>query len=143
MEAPMALISHGKPEPSSPANCPESVLTLDGQFLAKNRWSQDARARLVINYLDGKVDFVNLCIKQLAALCRVRLSHVQRMRNGNGKRKNGNRNRKNDNNYGSLAEHLMNSTPVELIEAAKVLGVDQVWDRMVLPIIAEEKAAAK
>jgi hypothetical protein len=106
----------------------------DGQFLAKNKWSQNQRARLVIDYLDGKADFVNLCTKQLAALCRVRLSLVQQMRNGNGKRKNGN---------GSLAEHLVNATPAERVEAARVLGVDQVWDQMVLPIISEKRTAVE
>jgi len=36
----------------------------------------------------------------------------------------------------TLAERLARSTPAELQEAARAMGVDAVWDRMILPIIA-------
>ena len=43
-------------------------------------------------------------------------------RNGNGK-------------AASLAEHMLTSTPTELFEAARVFGVDQVWDLMIMPVM--------
>jgi hypothetical protein len=36
----------------------------------------------------------------------------------------------------SLAEHLARSSPAERIEAARALGVDAVWDTMVLPLVS-------
>jgi hypothetical protein len=41
----------------------------------------------------------------------------------------------------SLAELLANSSPAERIEAARALGVDVVWDTMIMPIVADEKAS--
>jgi hypothetical protein len=35
----------------------------------------------------------------------------------------------------SLSEHFISSTAEEKVEAAKALGVDVVWDQMVLPLI--------
>jgi hypothetical protein len=127
----MALFNHGKPGPSSPAN---SVQHFTGHQLAYALRGKSAAARVKL----AATCSVGIAIyhptdKQRAALFRVSAFRLNRARNGNKKR-NGN---------GSLAEHLINATPAERIEAAKALGVDQVWDQMVLPIITEERAAAE
>jgi hypothetical protein len=36
----------------------------------------------------------------------------------------------------SLAEHLARSTPEELIDAARAIGIDNIWDRMIEPLIS-------
>jgi hypothetical protein len=137
MEAPMALISHGKPGPSSPAN---SVQHFDGRQLAYALRGKSAAARATLAVTCGVgVGLYHPTDKQLAALFRVAVFQLAQARNGNKKR-NGNGKHKNGE---TLAEHLVNATPAERVEAARVLGVDQVWDQMVLPIITEEKAAAK
>jgi hypothetical protein len=43
----------------------------------------------------------------------------------------------------SLAEHLRSASAAERIEAAKALGVDQVWDTMVLPLVGNGAVAAE
>jgi hypothetical protein len=36
----------------------------------------------------------------------------------------------------SLAEHFARSTPEELIDAARTIGIDDIWDRMIVPLIS-------
>src|SRR5262249_48591964 len=43
----------------------------------------------------------------------------------------------------TLAEHIARSSPAERIEAARTVGVDLVWDTMVAPVVATERAAAE
>jgi hypothetical protein len=53
----------------------------------------------------------------------------------------GNGNGHNGNGHGeSLAEHLARSTPAELEEAARAVGVDVVWDRMISPVVAADRS---
>src|SRR5215469_16320477 len=40
----------------------------------------------------------------------------------------------------SLAEHIARSTPRELIEAARIVGLDVVWDGMISPVLDAERA---
>jgi hypothetical protein len=60
----------------------------------------------------------------LATAYRAPLSAIRRQLNGNGKSK------------PNLAEALRTATPAERIEAARALGVDAVWDTMVLPLVS-------
>jgi len=73
----------------------------------------------------------------LFAVPRQVLSKHLHARNGNGKR------RPKPVTGESLVDHLMRSTPVERLEAARALGPEVVWDEMVLPLIAIERAAAE
>jgi hypothetical protein len=41
----------------------------------------------------------------------------------------------------TLAEHLVRSTPAERSAAATVLGAATVWDEMIVPLIAADRAA--
>jgi hypothetical protein len=119
------------PDASPPRpGTPNGVCLYRGQYLAKNRLTPNQRASLVIAYLDGRVDFVDLCIKQLAQICRVDVNRVQRLRHRNGGHGNGK----------SLAARLKAASPAERVEAARALGPDQVWDTMVLPLTVEDKA---
>jgi hypothetical protein len=111
---------------SSPPSTPVSTVT--GQWLSKNRRSRWARARLAADILAGKVQLSRLTAKQVAALCRVNVARVHRARNGRKPKP-------------SLAEHLASSTPAERLEAAKALGVDRVWDQMVLSLVGTAAAA--
>jgi hypothetical protein len=43
----------------------------------------------------------------------------------------------------TLAEHIVRSTPAELAAAAKALGVDAVWDSMILPIIGAREVVTR
>ena len=71
-----------------------------------------------------------------AAAYRVPLAAVQRRLNGNGHGHNGK-----VTPAPSLTEHLRAASPAERIEAAKALGVDVVWDTMVLPLVGNGTAA--
>jgi hypothetical protein len=118
---------------SNGGHAPTSVATprpvVSGQFLAKNRKSSWWRARLVLDILAGKVVVGDLCLKQVADLCRVDVSRVQRLRNGTGNGK-------------TLGQRLARATPAELEEAARAIGPARIWDEMVIPIIEEDRARA-
>jgi hypothetical protein len=74
-----------------------------------------------------------------AANYRVNVAAVQRRLNGNGHHRNGHGNGE-VTPAPSLAEHLRTASPAERIEAAKALGVDRVWDEMILPLVGNGKA---
>jgi hypothetical protein len=40
----------------------------------------------------------------------------------------------------SLADHIARSSPTERIEAARTVGVDVIWDSMIAPVIATDRA---
>jgi hypothetical protein len=61
------------------------------------------------------------------------LSKHLHARNGNGS--NGKRKPK-PTTPESLAEHFLRVTPAERLEAARIIGVDAVWDEMIAPLIA-------
>jgi hypothetical protein len=65
------------------------------------------------------------------------LSKHLRARNGNGS----NGKRKPRPTSESLAEHILRVTPAERLAAARIIGVDTVWDEMIAPVIAAEQAA--
>jgi hypothetical protein len=46
----------------------------------------------------------------------------------------------NGNGAESLAAHLGRASPDELVEAARTLGINRVWDEMISPVLVEERA---
>jgi hypothetical protein len=40
----------------------------------------------------------------------------------------------------SLAEHLANATPEERLEAARAYGIEHIWDEMISPLVATDRA---
>jgi hypothetical protein len=112
---------------------------VSGQFLAKNKWTPDLRARLVVRIHNGEVELGPLCLSQLCGLCKVDVTRVQRLlaTNGNGS---GHGKRRHTE---TLADHLARSSATELLEAAREVGVETIWDRMISPIVSEDRAASK
>jgi hypothetical protein len=107
--------------PASPAR------VVSGQYLAKNHLYKRDRAKLAADIIARKVVMADFTVKQIAALVRVSVPYIAEARNGHKRP--------------SLAEHLVSSTPAERLEAAKALGVDVVWDSMVLPLVGTAAAA--
>jgi hypothetical protein len=111
--------------------------TVSGQHLAKIKWSARRRARLAAQLAAGEVALVRPCIKQAAVLCRVPLALVQKVRsNANGRRRNGN----GGHHVLTLAEHLAHATPEERLEAARSYGIEHLWDEMIAPLVAADRA---
>jgi hypothetical protein len=126
----MALYSNGTPTPTSPASPPRRVT---GQYLAKAHLTKRQRAKLAADLTTGTAVINPLTVKQAAAVARVPVFNVSRARR-NGKRGNGR------NGHGeSLAEHFARCTEAERAEAARAIGIDVVWDRMISPVLAEER----
>jgi hypothetical protein len=59
-----------------------------------------------------------------------------RARNRNG---GGNGSRKSE----SLAEHIARSSAAERVEAARVYGIERVWDEMISPLVAADRVVAE
>jgi hypothetical protein len=129
-----APYSNGSPTPTSAAIPPAAPpYFVEGQYLAKNKLSADERVGLANGILDGEVGVTDLCVSQVAKLCRVSVYRVHRARNGNG---NGNGRHKTE----TLAEHILRSTTAERLEAARAIGIDAVWDDMIAPVVSEDRA---
>jgi hypothetical protein len=109
--------------PPRPAWPPQKIT---GQKLAKGRWTKAQRINLAEALHAGNVEVTKPTMKLSAIMARVALTDVYRARRPKPKPR-------------SLAEHLVNSSPAERIEAARALGVDVVWDTMIAPIVADER----
>src|SRR5262249_39557007 len=116
------------PGPTSPA-----VIT--GQHLARAHRTRRQRARLAANLANGVAVIFPLTVKQAAALARVPVLDVTEARR-NGKPGNGR-----NGHTETLAEHIARSSPAELMEAARVRGIDRIWDEMISPVLVEERSA--
>jgi hypothetical protein len=99
-----------------------SVRHIRGRSLAKLPRYRRLQAALAL--IDGKA-VLDHCIRQAAAACRVPEISLRRELAA----------RKPKPKPPTLAEHLVNSTTEEKVEAARVVGVDFVWDQMILPLI--------
>ena len=53
---------------------------ISGQFLAKNRLSKRAKARLAVDILDHRVEVRDLTVRQVAHLCRVSVTSINNTR---------------------------------------------------------------
>jgi len=137
-----ATLNHGSPAPSSPAPTPKANIG-NGHKLA----SAEA-ALLAYALMHGRLTAAQAC--WLAGSNTTYLSYVHRMSEEqreelargeitlaevHAKRANGN-------GAETLAQHLGRASAAELEEAARVFGIEHVWDRMIAPVLATEKTKA-
>jgi len=116
-----------------------SPRVITGQWLARAHLNRSERAKHAADLVDGLAEIFPLTVRQSAQLMQVPVLDVSRARQANGNANgNGNGNGKTDGE--TLAQHLARSSPAELQEAARVMGIDAVWDRMISPIIATQTA---
>jgi hypothetical protein len=97
---------------------------LTGAFLAKNRLSPRARARLAAAILSQQIVLTRLTVKQIAELCRVSVGMVNAARGG-GHRKPADL---------ALARAWAKATPQEQIEFVKHAGPEAVWTALIAAI---------
>jgi hypothetical protein len=116
--------------PRAPVN--DVVRTINGRGLRHRRLDRPERAHLAASCVTGKVQF-RLSIEQAALLFDVPRALVRKHLKANG---NGSAETRH-----TLADHLRESTPQELIEAARAIGVDRIWDQMIAPVVVEERGA--
>jgi hypothetical protein len=107
-------------------------------YLGHQRPYRERVALAARHYAGGRA-ILHPTLAQSAFAYRVALSDVLNVRkaerNGHSKTERNGHNRAKP----SLAEQLLQATPVERVAAAKALGVDAVWDTMVLPLVGNGK----
>jgi hypothetical protein len=120
----MALLDHGSPQPTSaaPRLVHPSKPRHPGRLLYRRDITPDEVVRLVEQIGRTRLLTAINCI-----------SRVRR----NGKRGNGQSN----GHAETLAHHMERASLAEWQQAARVYGVDRIWDCMIAPVIAEERAA--
>jgi hypothetical protein len=104
------------------------------------------QARLALNIYARRTRPTLKALATLGGLSVQRLYQLRyrRKHNGEGRKHNGGTQSIPNGNgrpAPSLAELLVHATADERIEAARALGVDIVWDTMVLPLVVEDKAS--
>jgi hypothetical protein len=124
VKQPSAPPTNGRGRPSASSAWPPLKIT--GQNLAKGRRTKAQRINLAEALHAGKVEVTKPTLKLSAVMAGVSPADIYRARKPKRKPP-------------SLAEHLANSSPAERIEAARALGVDVVWDTMIVPIVAEDR----
>jgi hypothetical protein len=128
----MAPYSNGGPSPTSTAT---QVFT--GQYVARAHLTKRQRAQLAADLSDGSVVVFPLTVGQAAYVAKATACDTSRRRRRKHRRRsNGN----SHHDAESLAAHLGRATPDELVAAARTLGVDRIWDRMISPVLVEERA---
>jgi hypothetical protein len=91
---------------------------ITGQYLAKNRLSDRARARLAADLLDGRADLGPLTAKQVVALCRAKQARVDAARDPD---------RQNRLRQLKLQRTWESSDPDHRAEVFRVIGIENVW----------------
>jgi len=129
----MALYSNGSRTPTSPAH----LRHITGQYLARAHLTRRQRARLAAELANGAAVLSPPTVKQAAALARVSVFDVSKARR-NGKPGNGRSNGHEE----TLADHIGRCSPAERLEAGRKVGPAVIWDTMISPVLAEERAAA-
>jgi hypothetical protein len=124
----MALYSNGQPSPTSAA--------ITGQYLAKAHLTYRQCVKLAAALSTGAAVLSPMTIGQAASLVGVPVADVSRARRRNGKPGTGH-----NGHAETLADHLVRSSAAERVEAARRYGVDRVWDHMISPVLAEERAS--
>jgi hypothetical protein len=95
------------------------------------------RARMAVKHYEEGRPLEHPTLAQLSFAYRCRLSDVLNARRaGNGHSKT-----ERNGHSKTLAEHLASASLSERIAAAKALGVDVVWDTMVLPLVGNGKTS--
>jgi hypothetical protein len=110
-------------------------LTITGQNLAKGRRTKRQRIALAESFIAGTTVLVRPTVKQSAALARIPVAEVYRSRQAR-------KPKPTPPAPPSLAEHFAKSSPAERAEAARAIGVDRVWDEMVLPLVSSAAGGA-
>jgi hypothetical protein len=116
-----------------------SVRRISGQYLARAHLTRKQRAELAAALVEDSVEVSPPTVKQAAMLAAVPLVYVTKVRR-NGKPK---RNGSSSTSTETLAEHIARSSLAERIEAARVIGIDVIWDSMIEPTIAAKQTAAE
>jgi hypothetical protein len=128
-----APYTNGSPSPTSTA-IPRPIT---GQQLAKGRFTYRDKVKLAVALSQGTAVLGPMTATQAAAVTGVSPLDVVKARAG--KLGNGKRNGRNGHGE-SLANHIVRSTPAERLEAARVVGPALLWDQMISPVIAEDRA---
>jgi hypothetical protein len=105
---------------------PAAPFRVTGQNIAKSRRTTRQRVALAEALHTGRTELCRPTLKQCAAVVKLPLAEIYRDRQA----------RKPKPTPPSLAEQLRNASPAERIEAARGLGVDKVWDEMILPLVS-------
>jgi len=105
-----AVLAAGLADRGVPVGLACDLACVCGTYVAKVRRLSEADR---FRLLRGKISLSQLC-------------------NGNG--------RKPKPKPPTLADHLAHSSAEEKVEAARKFGVDRLWDTMIAPVIAEERA---
>jgi hypothetical protein len=115
---------------------------INGRGLKHRNLDRHQRADLGADVVSGTVRYIP-SIGQMAGVLGVSAAEIGKhlhARNGNG---NGKHEPKPAPAPESLAGHLLRATAAERLEAARALGVDLVWDEMVSPLVAVNRAAVE
>jgi hypothetical protein len=128
----MALLNHGSPSPTSTATRVHHLGGLDLAYELRGT-TADIRGKLAAAYAADGIVLHKPTDKQLAVLFRVSVFKLAQARNG--KRGNGC-----NGHAESLVDHIARSTTAERLEAARVVGPALLWDTMISPVIAEDRA---
>ena len=117
---------------------PASIATITGQMLAKNRWSKQVRADNAAQYLAGRLEITKPTTHLAATLFAVSPTWVRRSFK-----------RLPDQTVSppspeleiipsaviDLVSAFNRASPADRIRAARLIGVDNVWDAMLAPAI--------
>jgi hypothetical protein len=120
------------------SRAPASTTTLTGQYVARAHLTRKQRARLAADLSTGAAVIVPVTVKQAAMLVRVPVLDVSQARR-NGKHGNGRSNGHEE----TLAEHIARSSPTERLAAARIIGVGELWDSMISPVVSDERTATE
>jgi hypothetical protein len=125
---------NGAPGPTSPA-IPQVTGPVRRGYLGHKRPAWERSDLAAMAYVQKRP--IEAPTQQLWAFAyRVSVASIRRRLNGKpGNGRNG--------HAESLAQHIARSSPAERLEAARVLGIENVWDQMIAPVIAEDRAAAE
>jgi hypothetical protein len=127
----------GIPLPTSAVNRPQVVT---GQYLARAHLTRRQRARLAAALSSDTVRAYPLTVRQAATMMGVPVVDVTKAR-ANGKPSNGNERSSSDTE--TLTEHILRTPPAQRAQAAREVGLAELWDTMMSPALEEEKTAAE
>jgi hypothetical protein len=100
------------------------ALKITGQNIAKGRRTRAQRIALAEHLKAGLVELSKPTMKQAAALAGIPVAEIYRARKARKPKP-----------MPTLAEQILAASPVTLIETARNVGVDLIWDRMVAPLV--------
>jgi hypothetical protein len=126
-----AYTSGAKPSTAATATAANALL-IYGRSLTHRHKSEAERVEIAVAILEGRANVVDPCLLQVARQCNLSPAKVRaalRRRTSNGHAE-------------TLAQHMERAPLAEWQQAARIYGVDRIWDQMIAPVVAEERAAA-